>query len=90
MLIIDFVFLGHICIFLANLFTKKYIFNLQYINSIVFRRDSINGLRIVSKLDQSEAEALDGLGEIALTEEKEEFSKFQTDALKTHNKYRAR
>lgn len=54
------------------------------------RRDSINGLRIVSKLDQSEAEALDGLGEIALTEEKEEFSKFQTDALKTHNKYRAR
>lgn len=54
------------------------------------RRDSINGLRIVSKLDQSETEALDGLGEIALTEEKKEFSKFQTDALKTHNMYRAR
>merc|ERR1719336_2134012 len=34
------------------------------------RRDSINGLRIVSKLDQCETEALDGLGEIALTDEK--------------------
>jgi len=54
------------------------------------RRDSINGLRIVSKLEQSETEALDGLGEIALTEQKKEFTKFQTDALKTHNVYRAK
>jgi len=61
------------------------------------RRDSINGLRIISKLDQSQTEALDRLADIALgsgeeREEREEvkFSKFQTDALKTHNKYRAR
>jgi len=52
------------------------------------RRDSINGLRIVSKLDQTETEALHGLADIALSQEKTEFSKFQTEALKTHNMYR--
>jgi len=57
------------------------------------RRDSINGLRIISKLDQSQCEALDGLADIALCSAEESpviFSKFQTEALKTHNKYRAR
>merc|ERR1719189_431332 len=54
------------------------------------RRDSINGLRIVSKLDQTETEALHGLADIALSQEKTEFSKFQTEALKTHNMYRER
>jgi len=57
------------------------------------RRDSINGLRIVSKLDQSQTEALTRLADIALNSAEEsevEFSKFQTEALATHNKYRAR
>lgn len=57
------------------------------------RRDSINGLRIISKLDQSQTEALAQLADIALSSAEEsevEFSKFQTEALKTHNKYRAR
>merc|ERR1719189_1479689 len=57
------------------------------------RRDSINGLRIVSKLDQSQTEALARLADIALCSAEESpvtFSKFQTEALKTHNKYRAR
>ena len=57
------------------------------------RRDSINGLRIISKLDQSESEALDRLADIALCPAEESpvtFSKFQMEALKTHNKYRAR
>jgi len=57
------------------------------------RRDSINGLRIISKLDQSQTEALDRLADIALSSAEEslvKFSKFQTEALKTHNKYRAR
>jgi len=54
------------------------------------RRDSINGLRIISKLDQTETEALAGLTDIALTEDKTEWSKFQREALKVHNMYRAR
>ena len=52
------------------------------------RRDSINGLRIISKLDQAQTEALAGLTDIALNDDKTEFTKFQTDALKTHNMYR--
>ena len=55
------------------------------------RRDSINGLRIISKLDQSQSEALEQLADIALSSAEEsevEFTKFQTEALKTHNKYR--
>lgn len=56
------------------------------------RRDSINGLRIISKLDQTQTEALAGLADIALSEGEEnvKFTKFQTDALKTHNQLRAR
>jgi len=54
------------------------------------RRDSINGLRIISKLDQAQIEALAGLTDIALNEDKTEFTKFQTDALKTHNMYRVK
>jgi len=56
------------------------------------RRDSINGLRIISKLDQSQTEALARLADIALNSAEEtevEFSKFQTEALATHNRYRA-
>ena len=43
------------------------------------RRDSINGLRIISKLDQSESEALYRLADIALCPAEESpvaFSKF--------------
>jgi len=57
------------------------------------RRDSINGLRIVSHAatdvdDDTEQDTLDRLSDIAIKDDPNEFSKFQLDALKTHNSYR--
>jgi len=64
---------------------------------VVIRRDSVNGLRIITKNDEDEddtsskeeMEALERLKSISL-EDKSGFSKFEVDALQTHNKYRKR
>jgi len=64
---------------------------------VVIRRDSVNGLRILTQniedaensIEEEENEALERLRTISL-EEKQEFSRFATDALETHNKYRKR
>ena len=58
------------------------------------RRDSINGLRIVSR-DTNEEEVADKtierLSDITITDDdSNEFTKFQLDALKTHNLYRSK
>ena len=57
------------------------------------RRDSINGLRIVSR-DTSEEEVADKtierLSDITITDDSNEYTKFQLDALKTHNLYRSK
>jgi len=65
------------------------------LNRYTIRRDSINGLRIVSHDatdvdDDTEQDTLDRLSDIAISEESNEFSKFQLDALKTHNTYRSK
>jgi len=55
------------------------------------RRDSINGLRIVSKdVTDDDRDTLNRLSDIAISEDKQQFSKFQQDALKAHNNYRNR
>lgn len=67
---------------------------------VVIRRDSVNGLRILTQniedIENSieeekneENDAIERLRTISL-EEKREFSKFETDALEAHNKYRKR
>eukprot|EP00090_Calanus_glacialis_P035491 TRINITY_DN6057_c0_g1_i4.p1 TRINITY_DN6057_c0_g1~~TRINITY_DN6057_c0_g1_i4.p1 ORF type:complete len:373 (-),score=103.93 TRINITY_DN6057_c0_g1_i4:50-1168(-) len=67
---------------------------------VVIRRDSVNGLRIlthnIEDVENSieeeineENDALERLRTISL-EEKKEFSKFESDALEAHNKYRKR
>jgi len=67
---------------------------------VVIRRDSVNGLRIVTKniddIDNSvneehsdENDAIEKLSAISL-EEIKEFTKFEVDALNAHNKYRKR
>jgi len=67
---------------------------------VVIRRDSVNGLRIlthniedvensIEEETKEENDALERLRTISL-EEKLEFSKFATDALDAHNKYRKR
>jgi len=57
------------------------------------RRDSINGLRIVSR-DTNEEEVADKtierLSDITITDDRNEYTKFQLDALKTHNLYRSK
>jgi len=54
------------------------------------RRDSINGLRIVSRdpPDDSDSDTIQRLGDINISDDKREFTKFQLEALKTHNLYR--
>ena len=57
------------------------------------RRDSINGLRIVSKDvtdDDTDGDTLNRLSDIAISDDKQQFTKFQQDALKAHNNYRNR
>jgi len=67
---------------------------------VVIRRDSVNGLRIlthniediensIEEEKNEENEALERLRTISL-EENKEFSKFESDALEAHNKYRKR
>jgi len=64
---------------------------------VVIRRDSVNGLRILTQniedvensIEEEENDALERLRTISL-EEKREFTKFATDALEAHNKYRKR
>ena len=59
------------------------------------RRDSINGLRIVSKeatdtdIDE-ETDTIERLSDISITGDKQQFSKFQMEAVKAHNMYRAK
>jgi len=57
------------------------------------RRDSINGLRIVSR-DTTEEEVADKtierLSDITITDDSNEYTKFQLDALQTHNLYRSK
>jgi len=57
---------------------------------ITIRRDSVNGLRIVTNTDTEDNDAIDKLGEISLTDHTAEFTRFQQDALKAHNLHRAR
>jgi len=62
---------------------------------IVIRRDSVNGLRILTKdteNEDDEKKAMDTLERLRLIslDSTKKFSKFETDALETHNKYRAR
>ena len=54
------------------------------------RRDSINGLRIVSRdpPEDSDSDTIQRLGDINISDDKREFTKFQLEALKTHNLYR--
>jgi hypothetical protein len=67
---------------------------------VVIRRDSVNGLRILTKNieevektiteeNNDENDAIEKMRSISL-EEKKEFTKFQLDALAAHNKYRKR
>lgn len=54
------------------------------------RRDSINGLRIVSRdpPDDCDSDTIQRLGDINISDDRREFTKFQLEALKTHNLYR--
>ena len=54
------------------------------------RRDSINGLRIVSRdpPEDCDSDTIQRLGDINISDDKREFTKFQLEALKTHNLYR--
>lgn len=54
------------------------------------RRDSINGLRIVSRdpPEDCDSDTIQRLGDINISDDKTEFTKFQLEALKTHNLYR--
>jgi len=59
------------------------------------RRDSINGLRIVSKeatdtTGDDDNDTIARLGDISLTGHKQPYSKFQLEALRCHNMYRAK
>ena len=61
------------------------------------RRDSINGLRIVSKeatdnVVDEETDTIERLSDISITDltDEQQFSKFQVEALKAHNMYRAK
>lgn len=56
------------------------------------RRDSINGLRIVSRESESESESdtIQRLGDINISDDKREFTKFQLESLRTHNQYRSK
>jgi len=58
---------------------------------VTIRRDSVNGLRILTRDSEAEAEAdtLQRLSDIAISATAE-FSRFQEAALRTHNVYRAR
>jgi len=59
------------------------------------RRDSINGLRIVSKdatdtAGDDDNDTIARLGDISLTGDKQPYTKFQLEALRCHNMYRAK
>merc|ERR1719195_2465401 len=58
---------------------------------VTIRRDSVNGLRILTRDSEAEAEAdtLQRLSDITISATAE-FSRFQVAALRTHNVYRAR